>query len=256
MPDDDGGQKEPWLVEILRITAYPSGEYEGGEAWLSEVVGEPSEREVRDSRAMVFEAIGRVGADQPQDILRLHLEPRRITWRRESGLPEESAGWAGIGPLDTALPAFLDLMRNWLSEVDCDFSRLALGAIVRRPVESAVAGYRELSNYLPFDLDTDASDLLYRINRARPSEALADGTLVNRLQTWSVLHAEIVRLSAGGGLSAELTRPESPWYFARLEMDINTSAERDVPIPRDRRIAVIEEFVELGLEIAAHGDIA
>ena len=264
MHPEGNGPGDSWEPELLRLTGFTIGEVDG-ESWWPEVTAAPLEQEARNLREGTYQATGRLtGDDGEENVLNLQLAQGRIDWLQTPSQELESvAEWRTMGSLESTLPAFIALLQPWLSRVDADFKRMALGVVARRTVESRDIGFRILSEYLPFDLPGDASDFLYQINRPRESRALGDGSLVNRLQKWSVVSLKRVELTLGQGLgatgepgpSAEVIRPTTLGHGCRLELDINTAAEREEPLPRERRVDILEELAELALEIASQGDI-
>ena len=252
---------DSWEPELLRLTGFTTGEVDG-ESWWPEVAATPIEEETKNLREGTYQASGPLtGDDGSENVLTLRLTQGRVDWLQKPREEPENPLWRTMGSLESALPAFIALMQPWLSRVDADFSRLALGVIARRTVESRESGYRILSQYLPFDLPASATDLMYRINRPRASRALGDSTLVNRLQTWSVVALKLVRVTIAirpnvtEQPAADVASPSSLEHACRLELDISTAAEREGLLPRGRRTDVLAEFAELALEIANQGDI-
>jgi hypothetical protein len=105
-------------------------------------------------------------------------------------------------------------------------------------------------------LPLGSSDFLYRINRPRPSTSLGDGTAINRLATWAVIHVVELRVAvSGGGAGAEaVSRQGEPFIACRLELDINTAAARSGTLPRESLDALLAELGNLAVEIAVEGD--
>ena len=147
-------------------------------------------------------------------------------------------------------------MNRWLTLDSCpEIQRVAFGAVLLSPVDSKVSGYRQLAAYLPsVTIDPEHStDLLYQINRPRESATGIPDLKINRLSKWSV--AQI----STAGLVLEPTRilyhdvPQA-YLACRLELDINTAAERREPLPRETVSNVWQELLNLGMEIVIDGD--
>ena len=116
-------------------------------------------------------------------------------------------------------------------------------------------GYLLLSRFLPFTLDANSSDFLYRINRPTTSESLADGTQLNRLSTWSVLSMDLLRISLSpAGLTADATPQGEPALACRLELDVNTPPDRTEPLPRASYDPLLTELAAIVQNIAERGD--
>ena len=132
---------------------------------------------------------------------------------------------------------------------------MAFGVVLLSPMDSRVLGYRQLAAYLPaVNIDPDHStDFFYQINRARDSATGITNLRINRLSKWSV--AQI----STAGLVLEPTRilyhdvPQG-YLACRLELDINTAAERREPLPRETVSNVWQELLNLGREIVIDGD--
>jgi hypothetical protein len=121
-----------------------------------------------------------------------------------------------------------------------------------RPVEDEKAGYRQLSTFLPFELDPDSSDFSYQINRPRPSQAL-DDLEINRLCKWSVARIRSLRLTLGSG--SPIAEAVDVLTACRLEFDVNTSPKwGQKPLPSEALPALLDELHHLGQEIATEGD--
>jgi hypothetical protein len=150
---------------------------------------------------------------------------------------------------------FVASAKKWLT-VAPPFLRIAYGLILVRPVAGRREGYLELTKYLPaVEIDAEnSSDLSYQINRPRALTSLTDEK-ANRLSKWSVglLVVDAFAMSAArqGGRRDRVSEEHN----CRVELDMNTSAERTEPLPNERVLAVFEELVGLAAEIAEKGDI-
>jgi hypothetical protein len=102
-------------------------------------------------------------------------------------------------------------------------------------------------------LDTGCSDLLYQINRPRPS-MLGGGLTINRLSKWSAAALQVVQIDATRTPGASV-RPIAEFLTAQLELDISTVPGERLPSRPSELSEVYEELVDLGLEIAPKGDI-
>ncbi|MGO8898441.1 MAG: hypothetical protein ACLQU5_08830 [Isosphaeraceae bacterium] len=153
-----------------------------------------------------------------------------------------------------ATETFRNALRTWLEDQP-NVARLALGAIVKLPVDDREAGYGRISDYLPFDVDpVRSSDFMYQINRARQSTVLPEVT-VNRLSKWSVgrlVRAAVILDQVPVTVSIHEVSQSSS---CRLELDINTSPNSPFPLPSARLPALFDEFVDWAREIITEGDI-
>jgi hypothetical protein len=241
-----------WLAESLRLTAFPAAvpppqqlaEWPG---WQTALGCPPPNRASREHGQEIRE-------DGPfaDSWLSFIRQPARLDWvfhPKAGSIPGEEAS-LGIGGFVAALPPFEEAMLRWLA-VAPPLRRLAFGAALTLPVPDRVAGYRALSDLLPFRLDPTASrDFLYQINRPRPSSVPGvEGMPINRLSKWAVATLTVVLVDG----SQEMVR--SKGNACRLELDINTPAEHEGALPQPAYGELFRELVEMAREIAARGDV-
>ena len=250
-----------WQAEAFRLTAFLSEPPPEDNNWWAELVGQPPQSEERLRREGELRVVGPLSQPNLSNAkLLLRVRQDQIDWllrvgvEAEEGLPDIAE--SHLGPLIDVIPVFIEMMQTWLGLAQVGTTRLALGAVLRLPVQSREEGYSVLSPYLPFNLDPESSDFSYRINRPRPSASLGDDTLINRLMTWQVLQAEILVISLPSGESRTETpsREGRPFFACRLELDINTAAGRPGTLPQERVGDLLEEFATMAVEIAREGD--
>jgi len=252
----------PWQAEALRLTAFvPHDATFGPESWWSELTGQPPERQTNRPREGQWETDGPLARpDLAGARLVLTTRRGRVEWLL---VPELASGEGPVdieslhlGPFSDVFPIFCQMMRDWLPASGLDIARVALGVTLRLPVETKEAAYSLISKYVPCPLATDSSDFLYRINRPRRSTSLGDDTIINRLATWAVVHLVPLRIAvSGGGAAAEaVSRQGEPFIACRVELDINTAADRTGTLPRARLDALLAELGNLAVEIAVEGD--
>lgn len=246
-----------WQVQSARLTTF----FVGGETpdpaefWSSVVGNDPIEEHKRSDIGQ-FQQVGTIG----EWGLQLLAQPGRLDWSIALQSPVEGASDVISvllgGPFDSALSAIRQISTKWL-EICPATNRIAFGTILIRPVEDRRSGYTGLSDYLhSVKIDKDNSiDLNYQINRPRDSKTLHD-LKMNRLNKWSVVRAGILRVSVTGGrtnLSQSDLHDER--HGMRLELDISTSEERREELPKSKLVAISNELIGEGLEIAQKGDI-
>ena len=123
------------------------------------------------------------------------------------------------------------------------------------PVADVQEGYRQLSAYLPFNINTEnASDFMYQINRARASDSVHNLN-INRLSKWSVSAIFWGKARFFKGLATADYHPGPHVFSCRLELDINTVVELESELKREDLPKLLQEFTELSKEIAHEGDI-
>jgi hypothetical protein len=239
-----------WQAASLRLTAFPGmGAKVPIDTWFEKLTGQAPDQITRQ-RSGEMDAIGTIDATR----LALNIAPVRIEWRLIPA--EEDAiltnNFPNIGNFSQSADIFLQLMSGWLHSIDQEVNRLAFGAELLIPVEDLPSGYRLLSSFLPsVTLDPDRStDFLYQINRPRESQDVALSR--NRLTKWSVSRlARLAFLPSGQVIPVV----EGDSYFARLELDINTSQNLTEMLPKDSLPAIFQELIELGKEISLKGEV-
>ena len=245
-----------WQVEHLRLTAFPDSTMKIPVInWWEKLTGQqPESRTFRPKSDELLEE----GAFET-GVLALHIQPFRIDWRltraNPKGIPDEEIPMIGEFPM--VLESFLNLMQKWLQDESPQLGRLAFGAVLFLPVENHQAGYERLSAYLPnIKLDSEASsDFLYQINRPRNSNIDIPGLRVNRLSKWSIFSfvRTLMESNIRTSRSEQLSHPGA--FACRLELDINTTADFNNMLPREKLLTIFKELIEFGKEIIERGDV-
>jgi len=182
------------------------------------------------------------------------------------GIMQWQLGAPPLNDLPTALPTvgpflekaseFLQLLNRWFPLCPTS-SRIACGIVAILPVDSHREAYETLDSLLhAVDIDpVGSSELLYRINRPRPSRLL-QGLTINRLSTWLAVKVTLtVGLAEGqsvqGGREAVLYEK----YVCRAQLDINTAPSFQGTFPPPSLSELYGELYQLAVEILAKGDI-
>ena len=239
-----------WQVEYLRITVFPIDNTNilASELWDQYIGEEPDAVNIQkgklDTRAVEYKN-GRIV---------LIKQPDRIEWRYLAKPNEdEELQFPILSDLEQELPVIKDFAHEWLkSSNNLQLKRMAFGTVLLKPVESLVNGYEYLREYLPFINPNNLSEFDYRINRHRKSKVI-DDLLINRLTRWSVASLNQVNFSIKD--EGVQLKPANPAYATRLELDINTPANRDNALPVDELVRLFDELLEMGLELTEEGDI-
>ncbi len=244
-----------WFAWTLRITVFPSPpdeEFDSSGWWL-ELMEAPPDTHVSKPAMRVLQDEGRFLDGE----LSLALSPGRIdlVLQQDKSKMFEEDTVPTLGAMDEALAPFVELGERLiaLESFPC-IKRLAFAPVFLLPVDSHVSGYSRLNDYLPcVELDGEnSSDFLYRINRPRPSSTGIDGLVINRVAQWSVFlfRREIF---AQKNPAESLVKME-PLYACKVGLDINTSAEFEEDLPRDRHMAILAELVQMAKELCVNGD--
>jgi hypothetical protein len=237
-----------WLVESLRLTAFPEpGRQIEYAKWWRELVGSDSEAVNSQSKLGLYQERGKL---DDTSVLALQVQGGRVDWfLLPTDASEPGPHFATIGDFPQTLEQFSALMRRWFPSSPL-LSRFALAGVLLQPQPDRVAGYIQLSKYVPaVRISTSSFDFLYQINRPRQIEGLH----INRLTRWSVaLHR---RVSIAAGAAAVTVLDIDRESACRLEFDINTPAEFPQALTPDRLETLLSTFVWLAREIASEGDV-
>ena len=211
-------------------------------------VGDDPETSTRKKLIATTIEIGALGEGK----LTLQIQPMRVDWVYEApeigsehGLPPV------LGPFPEAAEPLLQLGRSWVgSDKFPETPRIALGLVLLSSTHDRMSGYKELAGFVDgVPKDPGATDFSYQVNLPRDSRASVDGLVINRLSKWSVGMYRLVAVTAGA--ATQVVTPE--FVHLRLELDINTNASFDGPIPHDKIPKVLEDLCDGAKEICQHG---
>lgn len=245
-----------WLVEMLRITCFPTdtGTIDVAE-WWTKALGEAPESTTMKPKEGAQLCEGPLGTWR----LRVSMQPGRVDWTFAPGVSDQSLELLipALSPFPKASEEFLAVADKWFAAEACpQIRRLAFGANLLQSVESGPDGYRLASKYLKRSVKIDAEgsrDLLYRINRRKPSALSMPGLEINRLTTWSVVVLKHVAMMVEGEQASAM--PVAKEYALRLELDINTTQEFRGPFGQPDLAVVLRELVDCAEDVGASGDI-
>jgi hypothetical protein len=248
-----------WETQLLRASAFlPPRTNLSPDKWWEENVG--SAPDTSAVRAKVGERVQQGMALGGQ--LTLQIRGSRIDWLLTAGAPPDAKGPVApsalkpLGRFNDLYPQFSEIIERWL-RTSPPLIRIAYGVSISLPVKDRVDGYRQLVPYLPqLKIDPEgSSDLIYRINRKRPSRSGIEKLEINRLSSWSVAILEFKHFELTGDAQANLVSGE-PSFTCHLELDINTSPTFSGNFTVEQSVNVFEELKELALEIIEKGDVS
>ncbi len=242
-----------WHAQYLRLIAFPVEPQVAVEQnWWRELTG--AEPESSTKRRHEREDVGVYEGFA----LSLSIDLLRIQWtlapRFDPAVTLDQP--AMLGQFVERQPWFTGVMSQWLLRCP-PIKRLAFAAALLQPVQEHGEGYRRLDQYLRcVDVDPSSSDLLYRVNRRRPSGTGIADLAVNRLSTWSFARITLV---SGSQLLADLGQQvpqvvRGDTFGCALELDINTAQEFPRELPHDALPRIFTELAQFGVEIATRGD--
>jgi hypothetical protein len=242
-----------WYIESLRLTGFFAGEVNllEEETWRI-VTGTNPEA----TAARLAEGIRNARGNFEGVPLVLTIQTNRIDWLL-AGIPtSELAGKIGfpaIGTVGEAWPRVQRLLNQWRPHMP-SFRRVGIGAVAFFPVSSRQEGYASLRPYLQHvEIDPAGStDLLFRINRPRPSASGISGLRINRVATWAVGESRAFVFQPSSQ-AADITSVR-PVYSCRVELDINTAPDYLGLIDPKLGAMLMEECLSLAAQLIERGD--
>ena len=133
--------------------------------------------------------------------------------------------------------------------------RLAFAGFLFQRTASRRDAYELLNRYLRWvDIDPESTDLLYRLNRPHASAAGGPDLIINKLATWAAVKLMQIRIAAVAGNPEVQQEVRADYDACTTEFDVNTSGERQDPLPRELLGRLFEELTDDGLRIARDGD--
>jgi hypothetical protein len=146
-----------------------------------------------------------------------------------------------------------NLMGRWLPNCP-PIKRVAFIAPLLQPVTDPSEGMRLLDRYLRYlEVHPESGDLLYRINRRKPSTAVP-GVDINRVCTWALSTAFLFEVEVSP-LSASQREASPQGLYCALGLDVNTMPENQATLAQDRLPELLSELVNTATEVATRGDI-
>jgi hypothetical protein len=133
--------------------------------------------------------------------------------------------------------------------------RLAFAGALIVPVANRLAAYGLLDQYLRcIDVDPNSTDFLYRINRGLPNSRVVGDVAINRLVTWGAVMFTLQGQLITPGVPGTPRRSPVEAHGVLLDLDINTAAERQLPLPQEQLGALFTELTDVAHSIARDGD--
>lgn len=233
-----------WEIQQLRATVFtltPPSPTDAEDWWL-QATGQQAE----ETRSRPREGVLQLNGNFKEKRLALNSQPDRVDWLLEDPPPP-------MPDIREAAEPFFMLVLDWLQQYH-PMNRLALGAILAKPVVNRQEGYEEIAPLIPsVTLDPqNSSDFFYQINRPRFSSTVSN-TKINRLCKWSVAQVGIIQIDVNLENPTSHIVPEQSLYACRLELDINTSPESKEQLDHPNKI--FQEMIDWGNEISEKGDV-
>jgi len=241
-----------WRAELMRLTMFvPSDLTRQVPPWWRQIVGEdPASQTVQQGLGAAHAGPIRGGYCR----LVLEVKPGRIDWLLAPAGASEHSPFPQFDSLPGAAAVFRELLVPWSAAVT-DARRIAVGVILTAQKENKRAAYEALQDLLPSVVidPQNSSDLIYQINRHTTSRQTADLQL-NRLSNWSALRMRLLQVQVSGGVPSAFSTDQPEHHAMRVQLDMNTAANRTEPLPSGTIQGLVEELLELGIGIAERGD--
>ncbi|WP_420969316.1 hypothetical protein [Bradyrhizobium sp. B120] len=241
----------PWAAHALQVALFSNTVFPIGENYFSALLGvEPDTSEDRP-REGVRTQVGAVdGAHVQIGITPLRLDVVFSPPPQAASLDVEGIR-TSIGPFVPELRKFSNLILKWVEGIDTPLVRVAFIGAAIADAASREEAYDLLANSVKsLAVSPEMTDLVYRVNWRATTSTLTEG-FFNRLTTWT---AQKLDLSAG--FNPQSVVKVGTRNFAKLDIDINTPAERRDPLPRADIPKLLSEIFELAVDIAEHGEPA
>ena len=246
----DSFERKPvseWFAESVRVTAFLKPGSITPEDWWKTIFSEDAEN-VQITRSMKTYQGKCPGLNH---WLLIQSQKNRVDFIHLAA-PGQDLSELGIGPIESTIHGFFELILPVVIEHVNQASRVALGVETGLSVGSREDCYRQLSAYLPFQLATDASDFLYQINRRQGSKN-KDGTQINCLRKYTVAQKHFVL----GQISSEMVQfdtSDSSGHYCNLALDVNTVPNENVYYSGSETNEFLQEFANIALAFIGTGD--
>jgi hypothetical protein len=241
-----------WRVESIRLSLFvndlPANAAAG---WWEELTGQIPEE--TSSKRSLGEFVDQGPYEDGRLWLGRNSLAKRIDWIVYAGAPIDEH-FPGLYPMDGWVDKFQQLMTRWLETAEINVFRIAYGAVFVAPVESSAEGYDVLNEALPMiKFEEDWTEFSFQVNKPQPLRALQgttlEGTLVNCLSKWNSVQLNFLPLPSA--TIKPLTR-----HAARIELDLNTSAEHQSQIDSGKIANIVNELGQLAMRYTKEGFVS
>lgn len=237
-----------WIAESLRFTLFSFAPINPKEHNYWELVlNEPPEQEIGSPKTGVVQQNG----PWENGLLDLVVQPSRVDWTWRASQDLDIDKFPTVGPLDESSKKFESLLNRWLEHCPAA-SRIAFGVISLLPADSLSEGLEFLARSTGLDIDLEgASDVMFQLNRPRPTKTDVAELKINRLANWSMVRFQKIQLQIGA--SSKYSNIDEA-IACRLVLDVNTSPDFSGDLSKNHLRALCAELQTSALEIAEKGD--
>ncbi|CAG4906394.1 hypothetical protein [Paraburkholderia saeva] len=234
-----------WRAEAVRATFIANAPVTAnGKGWWQAFTGTAPDTVLSKPNAAEHSESGPFGVGR----LEMKVAFNRVDWVYMP-IAEPGPSVPSLGEAQEIMPALNEALAAWLASDDTPFVRTAYGAGLLYPASDVIEGNRAMLAYLPFiSMNPELGrDLFFQTNFPRPSSVL-DGGVVNRISKLMSATAQVINIGGSGPVPTIQSH-----YFARVELDLSTTADRTETIPVDKRSTAFNELVTSAIEMMTHG---
>ena len=183
-------------------------------------------------------------------------DPFRTDWTLSPSQEQQrkTESFPILGPLSQTKEYFIKMINDWItSQSTLETKRIALGSISLIITKNRPSAYKQLSTFLPhvqIDIE-NSTDFSYQINRPTKS-TVEPNLLINRLSKWSA--PSLFGIGFLVKEKPEVIQDTKSYAASRLELDINTSQDRQNPLPKSKLVTLLQELSRFVDEISTAGD--
>lgn len=138
---------------------------------------------------------------------------------------------------------FLSTKLNFLPKIN----RLAIGSLLFYPLPTQFETYKKLDEFIDeVDLKPEFEDFLFQINKKTQSQVITE-LEINRLEKWASMRIQAEQMD-----NAQVIN-EDTIHTCKLEIDVNTDANRTEELEDKSIENLFDELKRLGREIVSTG---
>jgi hypothetical protein len=243
-----------WRVIQVQITAFTSNPLTNqNDDWWVKITGEHA----RDTKRKFQEKTDSGIVDG--FLLSLTTELLKITWIVAPNVDESQLKEMppSLGTYTEVLAKVFDRVLPWFKE-DCPPIK-RIGFVVQAicKTDDREDAYRVLTDLLPsVRITPNSCDLLYRVNRKKPSVTLTPTTDLNRIATWTPMKLSLYKVYEVSGSRVDSHHlPIQDQFLVMLMVDVSTDAENEKDISKDMLEPLIRELSDNAMRIITDGDV-
>ena len=240
-----------WLAELVRVTAFSvPGTPLASKGW-KEVFGAEPDQVIRQPLLPHHESGPVDGArwiiSRQPDRIDVAVVPESPT-----SLPTDLPN---VGDFQVLIDPLLARFEQ-VFEPNAAIQRLAVGVISFTSVETMRDGIRVLQSVVPqlHRIPENATDILFQINVPVAAKDMDQDLSINRLLKWQIANIQVLGFGFAPAAGVAVQVPSTvKRTVVRMELDINTVAERQTPLPKDKLGVLIRQLAMIAKDLSKNG---